>query len=168
MSRSVPPVPLTVRMTLPLPPSINEQYVVVGKRKRVLSKVARVWKKDATRVISMLQEKSTISPVEEKALANNLLGVYLTFYFKTPMRRDLDGGLKITLDTIATSLGFDDRNIVDLHLTKQIDPLHPRVEIEIETIAEWTFDRSYVYLGNDDEPEDVDDVIVDEDDEAVV
>lgn len=155
--------PLTVRMTLPLPPSINEQYVIVGKRKRVLSKVARTWKKDATRVISMLQEKSTISPVEEKALANNLLGVYLTFYFKTPMRRDLDGGLKITLDTIATNLGFDDRNIVDLHLTKQIDPLHPRVDIEIETIAEWTFDRSYVYLGSD-EPEDVDDVIDDEDD----
>lgn len=156
--------PLTVRMVLPLPPSINAQYVVVGKRKRVLSKAARAWKKDAIRVISMLQEKSTISPVEEKALANNLLGVYLTFYFKTPMRRDLDGGLKITLDTIATSLGFDDRNIVDLHLSKQIDPLHPRVEIEIETIDDWTFDRSYVYLGSD-EAEDVDDVIDDGEEE---
>jgi crossover junction endodeoxyribonuclease RusA len=140
--------PITIRLTLPLPPSINEQYVVVGKRKRVLSKVASTWKKDATKVISMLRDKSTISPVEEKALANNLLGVYMTFYFETPMRRDLDGGLKIALDTIATNLGFDDRNVVDLHLTKQIDPLHPRMEIEIETISGWTFDRSYVYLGD--------------------
>jgi crossover junction endodeoxyribonuclease RusA len=135
-----------ISLTLPMPPSINEQYVVVGKRKRVLTKVARTWKKDATKAISMLRDKSTISPVEERELANHLLGVYMTFYFRTPMKRDLDGGLKIALDTIATNLGFDDRNVVDLHLTKQIDPLHPRLEVEIETIAEWTFDREYVLL----------------------
>ena len=143
--------PTTVRLTLPMPPSINEQYVVVGKRKRVLSKTASAWKKDATKVISMLRDRSTISPVEEKALANALLGVYMTFYFETPMRRDLDGGLKIALDTLATNLGFDDRAVVDLHLTKQIDPLRPRLEIEIETISDWTFDREYVYLGDADE-----------------
>ncbi|HVL26165.1 MAG TPA: RusA family crossover junction endodeoxyribonuclease [Thermomicrobiales bacterium] len=143
--------PTTVRLTLPMPPSINEQYVVVGKRKRVLSKTASAWKKDATKVISMLRDRSTISPVEEKALANALLGVYMTFYFETPMRRDLDGGLKIALDTLATNLGFDDRAVVDLHLTKQIDPLRPRLEVEIETISDWTFDREYVYLGDADE-----------------
>jgi crossover junction endodeoxyribonuclease RusA len=142
------PGPITVRLTLPLPPSVNAQYVTVG-RKRVLSKAARTFKKDASKVIALLQERSKITPVEEKALANNLLGVYMTFYFETPMRRDLDGGLKIALDTIATSLGFDDRNVVDLHLTKQIDSLHPRLEIEIETISEWSFDRSYVYLGDE-------------------
>lgn len=156
--------PTTISLTLPLPPSINNQYVVVGKRKRVLTKVARTWKKDATKAISMLRDKSTISPVEERELANNLLGVYLTFYFKTPMRRDLDGGLKIALDTVATNLGFDDRNVVDLHLTKQIDPLHPRLEIEIETIADWTFDREYVLLPQDDgEDEDIDDEVEEND-----
>lgn len=154
--------PITIRLTLPLPPSINNQYVVVGKRKRVLTKVARTFKKDATKAISMLRDRSTISPVEERALAANLLGVYMTFYFETPMKRDLDGGLKIALDTIATNLGFDDRNVVDLHLTKQIDPLHPRLEVEIETIAEWTFDQSYVYLGDDGDTDDVEDE--DEDD----
>lgn len=99
----------------------------------------------------MMRDKSVISPVEEHAFQNNLLGVYMTFYFATPMRRDVDGGVKITLDTIATALGFDDRNVVDMHLTKQIDPLHPRVEIEIETIHDWTFDREYVVLQADDE-----------------
>lgn len=151
MSRTAP---TTITLTLPMPPSINEQYVIVGKRKRVLSKVAQTWKKDATKAISMLRDRSTISPVEERELANHLLGVYMTFYFKTPMRRDLDGGLKITLDTIATNLGFDDRNVVDLHLTKQIDPLNPRVEVEIETIADWTFDREYVLLPQEDVEED--------------
>jgi crossover junction endodeoxyribonuclease RusA len=165
MSRSAP---TTIRLTLPMPPSINAQYVVVGKRKRVLSKVARTWKRDATKAISMLRDRSTISPVEERELANNLLGVYMTFYFATPMRRDLDGGLKIALDTIATNLGFDDRSVVDLHLTKQIDPLHPRLEVEIETIAEWTFDREYVLLPQDDEDEDFDDDEIDDDEEEEI
>lgn len=138
--------PVTLHLSLPMPPSINAQYVVVGKRKRVLSKVASTWKKDATKAMQMMRDKSIISPVEEHAFQTNLLGVYMTFYFATPMRRDLDGGVKITLDTIAEALGFDDRNVVDMHLIKQIDPLHPRVEIDIETIHDWTFDREYVVL----------------------
>ena len=85
----------------------------------------------------------------EQILQASLLGVYLTFYFETPHRRDLDGGLKITLDAVCTALGLDDRTVVDLHLTKRIDPLRPHVDIEIESIAEWSFDRSYVYLGDD-------------------
>lgn len=140
------PKPVTLHLSLPIPPSINAQYVVVGNRKRVLSKVASTWKKDANKALAMMRNKSVISPVEEHAFQNNLLGVYMTFYFSTPMRRDVDGGVKITLDTIAEALGFDDRNVVEMHLTKQIDPLHPRVEVDIETIHGWTFDREYVLL----------------------
>lgn len=148
-----------LHLSLPVPPSINQQYVVVGKRKRVLSKVASTWKKDAMKAMAMMRDKSVISPVEEHAFQNNLLGVYMTFFFATPMRRDVDGGVKITLDTIATALGFDDRNVVDMHLTKQIDPLHPRVEVDIETIHDWTFDNEYVVLPNDGEdPDESDDI----------
>lgn len=147
------PEPVTIRLTLPLPPGINNQYVTVGKR-RVLSKPAQTFKKDVGKLISGLREKGHLAPDLERTLKSSLIGVYLTFYFETPMRRDLDGGLKIALDTLATNLGFDDRAVVDLHLTKQIDPLHPRLEVELETILDWTFDREYVYLGpaDDDEP----------------
>lgn len=145
--------PVMLHLSLSLPPSINAQYVVVGKRKRLLSKVANTWKKDATKAMAMMRDKSVISPVEEHAFQNNLLGVYMTFYFETPMRRDLDGGVKIALDTIAEALGFDDRNVVDMHLTKQIDPLYPRVEVDIETIHDWTFDREYVVLPESSGPE---------------
>lgn len=142
--------PITLSLTLPMPPSINAQYTLAkGTKKRVLTKTARDFKKQAGNVIMLLQQQSKITPVEERAFANNLLGVYLTFYFETPMRRDLDGGLKIALDTIATHLGFDDRNVVELHLTKQIDPLNPRLEVEIETIEGWAFDREYVVLTDD-------------------
>ena len=141
------PSPVSLKLTLPLPPGINSQYVTVGKR-RVLSKPAKTFKRDAGKLITGLREKGHIVPAQEKVLATSLIGVYLTFYFETPMRRDLDGGLKIALDVLATNLGFDDRAVVDLHLTKQIDPLHPRLEVELETIHDWTFDQEYVYLGD--------------------
>ena len=137
---------ISLALTLPLPPGVNNQYVTVGKR-RVLSKTAQTFKRDVRTQIDGLRERGAIAPAQETALGASLLGVYLTFYFTTPMRRDLDGGLKIALDALAESLGFDDRAIVDLHLTKQIDPLHPRLEVELETIASWSFDREYVYLG---------------------
>lgn len=146
------PEPISIRLTLPLPPGINNQYVTVGKR-RVLSKTAQVFKKDVTKLVAGMREKGQLAPDLEPTLKKSLIGVYLTFYFTTPMRRDLDGGLKIALDTLATNLGFDDRAVVDLHLTKQIDPLHPRLEVELETILDWTFDREYVYLGTPDEEE---------------
>ncbi len=142
--------PVSLSLTLPLPPSINNQYVTVGKR-RVLSKPAQTFKRDVTRHLMTLRERGTLDPLVERAFMDALIGVYLTFYFETPMRRDLDGGLKIALDALATGLGFDDRAVVDLHLVKQIDPLHPRLEVELETIDNWSFDTSYVYLGEPDE-----------------
>lgn len=144
--------PVTISLTLPLPPGVNNQYVTVG-RKRALSATARKFHNDARKVIDNLRSSGAIQRAHERALGDVLLGVYLTYYFETPMKRDLDGGLKITLDVLATALGFDDRAIVDLHLTKRIDPLRPRVEIDIETISEWEFDRTYQYLGDADPPQ---------------
>lgn len=137
-------------LVLPIPPSVNSQYVTVGNR-RVLSKSAKAFRKDVGVIIEQLRVKDRLDVSLEKALQSSLLGIYLTFYFTSPMRRDLDGGLKITLDALGDSIGFDDRRVVDLHLTKQIDPLHPRLEVEIETIADWTFDQTFVYLGDTEE-----------------
>ena len=140
------PAPECLRLSLPLPPSVNNQYATVGRR-RVLSKEAQRFRRDVTKLVSGLRERGELSAGQERAFAEELLGVYLTFYFTTPMRRDLDGGLKIALDALAEAIGFDDRAVVDLHLTKQIDPLRPRLEVELETIRGWSFDRTYVYLG---------------------
>ncbi|HEU0114491.1 MAG TPA: RusA family crossover junction endodeoxyribonuclease [Thermomicrobiales bacterium] len=138
--------PVALAFTLPLPPGVNNQYVTAGKR-RVLSAAAQRFHRDAAKRFAALRVEGAIRPAAEAALRDALLGVYLTFYFETPMRRDLDGGLKIALDAIGRGLGFDDRAVVDLHLTKRIDPLHPRLEVDIETIADWEFDRTYVVLA---------------------
>jgi crossover junction endodeoxyribonuclease RusA len=139
-----------ITLVLPLPPSINSQYVTVGRR-RVLSAGAQRFKREVVKRIDRARLDGAIAPETERALRESLVGAYLIFYFATPMRRDLDGGLKIALDAVCEPLRIDDRSVVDLHLTKQIDPLRPRLEIELEAIADWTFDRSYVYLGEADE-----------------
>ena len=141
---------VSVSLTLPLPPSINNQYATAGRR-RVLSKDARAFKKDVRKLIEAARLKGTISVADEKAIMESLLGIYLTFHFETPFRRDLDGGLKIALDAVCEALGVDDRMVVDLHLTKQIDPRSPRLELELEVIESWTFDPQYVLLAT--EPE---------------
>lgn len=137
---------VTLRLTLPLPPGVNNQYVTVGRR-RVLSKAARAFHKDAAAAIERDRRDGAIRPEVEAALGRAPLGMMLEFFFETPHRRDLDGGLKIALDSLGRALGFDDRTVVDLHLSKRIDPLNPRLEVEIETIPGWEYDETFVYLG---------------------
>ena len=137
---------VAISLTLPLPPGINNQYLTVGRR-RVLSKPAQAFKRDVRKLIGAARLKGTISAADETIIRESLLGIYLTFHFETPFRRDLDGGLKIALDAVCTALGVDDRMVVDLHLTKQIDPLAPRLELELEVIEEWNFDPQYVLLA---------------------
>ncbi|HEX5506129.1 MAG TPA: RusA family crossover junction endodeoxyribonuclease [Thermomicrobiales bacterium] len=135
-----------MRIVLPLPPGVNNQYATVGNR-RVLTKEAARFKRAAKRLLLGAEGEQALGRGEEERLREGYLGLYLTFYFETPFKRDLDGGLKITQDAVCEALGLDDRAVVDIHLTKRIDPLHPRVEVELEAIADWEFDREYVYLG---------------------
>jgi crossover junction endodeoxyribonuclease RusA len=144
MPISQPPVSLS--LTLPLPPGVNNQYVTVGNR-RVLSKPAQAFKRDVAKLVERLRASGDLMPETEAGFKQAFLGVYLTFYFETPHRRDLDGGLKIALDALCAALDLDDRTVVDLHLTKRIDPLHPHLDVELEAIHKWEFDRTYVYLG---------------------
>jgi crossover junction endodeoxyribonuclease RusA len=143
---TIQPLSFTLLLVLPLPPGVNNQYVSVGKR-RVLSAAAKAFNRDVAKIVSAQRSSGKLSLAVEAALGESLLGIYLVYFFETPLKRDLDGGLKITLDALGRNLGFDDRSVVDLHLSKRIDPLRPRVEVEIEPIADWEFDRTYQYLG---------------------
>jgi crossover junction endodeoxyribonuclease RusA len=126
---------LTVHFTLSLPPSINQQYATINGR-RVLSRAARRWKAEAAQ---RLQQVHFPEPFLQ-TLRNGYLAVFIDFYFETPLRRDLDGGLKITQDAICETLSVDDRRVVDIHLVKRIDPLRPRVEVELEALETWAFE----------------------------
>ena len=138
-----------VRFELPLPPGINQQYATV-KGRRVLSKDSRNYKKEVQAIMRRLRVDGTISTELVTALREGFVGLFIDFYFETPHRRDLDGGLKITQDAICDALGVNDNRVVDVHLVKRIDPLRPHIEVELEAIADWQFDNEYVYLGKED------------------
>ena len=138
---------LRARFHLPLPPSINQQYATVNGR-RVLSRASRQYKKDVTKAIRHFRADGTISDTLVAALRQGFVGLFIDFFFETPGRRDLDGGLKITQDAICDALGVNDSKVVDVHLVKRIDPLRPHIEVELEAILDWQFDlQQYVYLG---------------------
>ncbi|HMQ54364.1 MAG TPA: RusA family crossover junction endodeoxyribonuclease [Anaerolineae bacterium] len=135
-----------VRFTLPLPPSINDQYTQVGK-KRVLSKDHLQFKRQVRRKVHTLRVDEVLTDPFIAALSQGWIGLFLDFYFETPLRRDLDGGLKITQDALLEALGINDNRVVDIHLVKRIAPNNPRVEVELEVIPEWQFDDEYVVLN---------------------
>ncbi len=137
---------LRARFVLPLPPSINQQYATVQGR-RVLSKASREYKKEVGKSIRRLRAEGVISDALVAALRESFVGLFIDFFFETPNRRDLDGGLKITQDAICDALRVNDNRVVDVHLVKRIDPLQPRIEVELEAILDWEFDTQYVYLG---------------------
>jgi len=134
-----------VRFTLPLPPSINQQYTQVGK-KRVLSKEHVQFKKQVKHRVHRLRVDDILTDEFIAALNEGWIGLFLDFYFETPLRRDLDGGLKITQDALLDAMGINDNRVVDIHLVKRIAPTNPRVEVELEAIPTWQFDDEYVYL----------------------
>ena len=135
------------RFMLPLPPGINQQYATVNGR-RVLSKASRTYKKDVGKTIRHLRAEGIIPDQLVANLREGYMGLFIDFYFESPHRRDLDGGLKISQDAICHALGINDNRVVDVHLVKRIDPLRPRIEVELEAILDWRFDAEYVYLGD--------------------
>lgn len=138
----------SVRFTLPLPPSINSQYTQAGNR-RVLSKEHVSFKKQVRHKVHLLRVDGIITDEFIAALNSGYVGLFLDFYFESPLRRDLDGGLKITQDSLLDALSVNDNRVVDIHLVKRMDPSAPRVEVELEAIPSWQFDDEYVYLGDD-------------------
>ncbi len=139
-----------VRFILPLPPGINSQYTQVGK-KRVLSKEHAAFKRQVQQRLHRLRVDEQITDPFIEALKQGWIGLFLDFYFETPLRRDLDGGLKITQDAILEALGINDNRVVDIHMVKRMAPSNPRVEVELEAIPHWQFDDEYVYLEEEGE-----------------
>lgn len=135
-----------LRLTLPLPPSINEQYATVNGN-RTLTSVARRFKRQVQAALRALKRQGVLHEELLHRFREGYLALFLDFYFETPLKRDLDGGLKITQDALCEELGVNDNRVVDIHLSKHIDPLHPHLYLEVEALPDWKFDREYVVLS---------------------
>ncbi len=118
----------TLSLVLPIPPSINKQYATVNGR-RVLAAAGRHYKRMVGQLFmtSAASSSSTwhsfLSEAQERALT-----LTIHFYFPTLLRRDLDGGLKITQDALCEAMNLNDNRIMEIHLYKTLDRHHPRLE----------------------------------------
>ncbi len=143
-----------ISLLLPLPPGVNNQYATVNGR-RVLSAEAKRFKAAVDRRIEEMRFSDEISPALLDVLRQSFLSLFIDFYFATPMKRDLDGGLKIAQDALCEALGINDNRVVDIHLVKRIDPRNPRIAVQLEAIPkeDWHFDEEYFYVGKGDAPQ---------------
>ncbi len=137
--------PASLHLTIPLPPSINEQYATVGGH-RISTTIARHFKRQVHATLHALEQQGILQNALRDQFQRNYLALFLDFYFTTPLKRDLDGGLKITLDALCEGLGVNDNRVVDIHMIKHIDPLHPRLYLEVTTVPDWQFDNEYILL----------------------
>lgn len=127
-----------LRLILPLPPSINHQYATV-KGRRVLSWEARTYKKKTIEALRKAFLKAGLFSRQTEAWGEGYLCLFFDFYFRTPLRRDLDGGLKIAQDVICQAFRINDNRVVQACLSKRIDPARPRMEVELRALPAWDF-----------------------------
>lgn len=127
--RNSPPAKLqkVVRLTLPLPPSVNSMYRAVGRRDSAIvtkSSKARLYEQDAGNII-LAQGRPKVP--------DGPLSVSIVYHLPDAKKRDVDNLQKAVIDVLSRVLGFDDSVIVDLHAYKRIDRGDPRCEVSIRS-----------------------------------
>ena len=123
-----------MRLTLPLPPSMNAYWrsIARGNHVRVLlSREARNFKEQC-RAAALIQATEVIEGdvILEAA-----------FFFKD-RRRDLDNAIKPLLDALEGLCYGNDRQIVRLVVSREIDPQRPRVEVDVVSSSVSLFEAS--------------------------
>jgi crossover junction endodeoxyribonuclease RusA len=119
-----------LNLTLPLPPSINHQYATVQGR-RVLSSAGRRFKLQIGHEVLCAIAARRHGRSFMHTLNGQSLVLDLRFYFESGLRRDIDGGLKITQDAVCEALGINDNRIVEVILRKDTDRAAPRMELSL-------------------------------------
>ena len=117
-------------LTLPLPPSINRQYATVNGR-RVLSSTGRRYKETIAQLLMAAASSSGWHAFLQK-VQEHFLTLTIHFFFPTLLRRDIDGGLKITQDAVCEAMGLNDNRVMEIHLYKTVDRDNPRLECILE------------------------------------
>lgn len=124
----------SVSFTLPVPPSINHQYATVNGR-RLLSSTGRAYKAQVGQLVWLALRNSPHRALLLSQIQFASLALSIRFYFTSPLRRDVDGGLKIAQDALCEGLGVNDNRIVETHLYKHVDKANPRIEVDLRTTS---------------------------------
>lgn len=120
-------------LSLPIPPSINHHYATVNGR-RLLSSDGRSYKATVAHQVFVALGRSPHKASLLRALRESDLTLTVRFYFASPLRRDVDSGLKIAQDALCEALGLNDNRVTEIHLYKARDVHDPRIEMTLGTL----------------------------------
>lgn len=113
---------------IPVAPSVNHAYRH-GQGRVYMTDKAFCFKQIAGyRAV----EAASVSP--PFSLQPGPLKITLVVWFGDRRRRDLDNILKLTLDAIASALGFDDSLIDEILIVRSLDRANPRVSVTLEAL----------------------------------
>lgn len=123
---TTPDWPRSVCVTLSLPPSWNNALHAVPGRGRVLSAEARAWKEQAGWLTRAAM--AGCPPLRPP------LTVWL-FAYGLSRRRDLDGIIKLTQDSILDALGIDDRYVDEVYAVRVLSRDGPRLDVVVSELT---------------------------------
>lgn len=109
-----------MRVTLPYPPSVNNLYFTVGRR-RVLSNEGRAYKQKAAMLALAAGMRPLAGPI-----------AVVVDVYRPRKAGDLDNSLKSLLDSLKGIAFQDDSQIVELQARRHDDKGNPRAEVTIE------------------------------------
>lgn len=113
------------QVTLPYPPSVNNLYGNHPLGGRYLRAAGQQYKRDAGLLARAAGLRRCIGPV----------AVILRVW--RPRRRgDIDGIVKVLLDSLTGIAWDDDACVCELHIYRDDDKERPRVEVTVEEVAD--------------------------------
>ena len=115
------PEPDRIEITLPSPPPANRNWRTSREGRTYLSKESKDYKAE---VASLFVQAGYPGPFHGD--------VCLTVHWYRKIRRgDLDGRLKVLLDSMNGCAWIDDAQVAIIHAYRHDDPKNPRVEIVV-------------------------------------
>ncbi len=148
---------MQLKFILPLPPSVNHQYSLRGGL-MTLSDDAQVYRRTLLKALQRLKAAgklnlTSLSMVGEcepdgnaniakaayrgKGAHKRLISMRYEFFLRSLYERDLDNGVKLVQDAICEALGFDDRDVVEIHMAKRVDRENPRLVVLMKLLDYW-------------------------------
>lgn len=112
-----------IRLTLPITPLLNRYYRKF-RNMIVLSAEAKAYKAE----VALICQQAGVTPLEGEVL-------FVAHVYRARKSGDLDSYLKGLWDSLQGYAYLNDKQIVDLRLTRHDDKHNPRVEIEITELV---------------------------------
>jgi Holliday junction resolvase RusA-like endonuclease len=94
------------------PPGINSMYINIPGRGRILAPNARKWKD----IIGLETKVRAIEGYEQYVTSD--LRLEIIWFWKELYRSDLDNPVKLVQDAVCQALGYNDKRVIELSVTK--------------------------------------------------